>query len=106
MIAFLAFFALIIALIVGCVCISVRLHTQDGVAYSSGRQFVTLHQEASIRGRSHDRPGSRRHMERSYKQHRSRLDVGMAECALRFASVGLVVIAVVAVLFGVLFFIH
>jgi hypothetical protein len=85
MIAFLIFFALITAFIVGCVCISMRLYMRNCTVYLPKHQFVTLSQEALI----DERPG---------KQRRSQFDVEMVECAWRVVSISLGVVAVIIVL--------
>jgi hypothetical protein len=79
MIAFLVFLALMIAFIVGCVRISMYLHSQKWAEYLSEHQLVTLNQEASLG-------------ERSSKQRRDQPDVGMSECVQRVVgiSVGIV----------------
>lgn len=86
MIAFLVFFALMIAFIVGCVCISMYLGASNGTEYPSRNrrpQFVSLHQEAVIRGRS---------------AKGATPNVGMLECAWRVAAISLGVVGVVVVL--------
>jgi hypothetical protein len=85
MIAFLVFFTLMTAFIVGSVYISMHLYMRNWTIYLSERQFVALSQEASIGGK----PG---------KQGRSQFDIDMVECAWRFASIGLGVVAVIIVL--------
>lgn len=85
MIAFFVFFALIIAFIVGCVCISMYLYKWNQTEYRPGHQFVTLHQEALIR-------------ERSSKQRSGRSEIGMGECMRRVASISLGIVALIVVL--------
>ena len=85
MIAFLVFLALMVAFIVACVCISMRLGASHSVEYPSRHQIVSLHQEAFIEGRLD-------------KQDQRRLDMGMGECVRRVIGLGLLVVGVVVVL--------
>jgi hypothetical protein len=55
MIAFLVFLALMIACIIGCVCISMRFYSLKRTRCLQGRQLVTLSQEAFIEERSRER---------------------------------------------------
>ncbi len=85
MIAFLVFLALMIAFIVGCVCISMRFYLSKKTGYLQGRQLVTMSQTAFIG-------------ERSSKQRRDKLDRGMNECALRVFGIGLGIVTVMLIL--------
>jgi hypothetical protein len=81
MIAFLVFLALMIAFIVGSVCVSMRFYLSKKTGYPQGRQLVTMSQTAFIG-------------ERSSKQCRNKLDWGMNECAWRVCGISLGVVTV------------
>ena len=83
MIAFLIFVALMIACIVGSVCISMRLYLPDLMRYLQKHQLVTLEQEALVGGRS----GKQR-----------KLDIRMDECVQRVSGISLIVVGIVLLL--------
>ena len=90
MIAFLVFCTLMIAFIVGSVCISMYLYSRHWTEYLQGHQLVTLRQEGFIE-------------ERAYKQRRNQLDVGMGECVRNVVNISLGIVAVLVVLVVVFF---
>ena len=85
MIAFLVFFALMIACIVGGVWISMYLYKPSGTRYLPEQQLVTLSQEAFIE-------------DRSYKPRRIKVDMGMRDCARRVGGISLGVATVMILL--------
>jgi hypothetical protein len=90
MIAFLVFFTLMIAFIVGSVCISMYLYARNWTAYLQGHQFVTLSQEAFIEGRA-------------CKQQRSQFDVEMGECVRSIVGISLGIVTVLVLLIVIFF---
>jgi hypothetical protein len=85
MIAFLAFIALMIAFIVGCVCISMYLYGRNLAGYSENHKLVTLSQEAFVQGRS-------------YKRRSNASEIGIGECMRRVGSISLGVVTIMILL--------
>jgi hypothetical protein len=85
MIAFLVFLAVMVAFIVGCVCISMYLSSSNATGCLQGQQLVTVSQVPFRE-------------ERSYKQRRGKPDMGMNECARRVLSISLGIVIVMLVL--------
>jgi hypothetical protein len=84
MAAFLVFLSLMTVCVVGGVLVSTRFYKLSRTGYLSERQLVTLSQEALIEGRP-----SRR---------RTKVDMGMRECARRAGGVSLGVLSVMILL--------
>jgi hypothetical protein len=85
MIAFLVFLAVMVAFIVGCVCISMSLSSSNATGCLQGQQLATVSQVPFVK-------------ERPYKQRRGQPDMGMSECALRVFGISLGIVIVMLVL--------